>query len=52
MKIFLNEQAVFQLQELMHRAGHKNLQHTLQVLISTCSNNVRRNDAAKKAASI
>lgn len=48
MKIFLNEQAVFQLEELRHRAGHKNLQHTLQVLISTTSNNIRRSDAKKK----
>jgi hypothetical protein len=47
-KVFLNEQAVFQLEELMRRAGYTSYQHTLQVLISTTSNNIRRNDAKKK----
>ncbi|MHC8343234.1 hypothetical protein [Pseudomonas sp. RT6P73] len=52
MKVFLNEQAVFQLEELMRRAGHTNYQHCLQVLISTTSNNIRRSDAKKKATNI
>jgi hypothetical protein len=51
MKVFLNEQAVFQLEELMRRAGHTSHQHCLQVLITTTSNNIRRNDS-KKAANI
>lgn len=49
MKVFLNEQAVFQLEELMHRAGHKSHQHCLQVLISTVTNSIRRLDEKKKA---
>ncbi len=49
MKVFLNEQAVFQLEALMRRAGHKNHQHCLQVLISTATNNLRRADEKKAA---
>lgn len=49
MKVFLNDRAVFQLEELMRRAGHTNHQHCLQVLITTARNNVRRNDARKAA---
>ena len=54
MKVFLNELAVCQLEELMHRAGHKNHQHCLQVLLSMVTNSLRRKDekAAKKAVSI
>lgn len=52
MKFFLNEQAVFQLEELMRRTGHTNYQHCLQILISTTSNNVRRADAKKAATNI
>lgn len=51
MRVFLNDRAVLQLEELMRRAGHTSYQHCLQVLITTASNNVRRNDE-KKAASI
>lgn len=50
MRVQLNDRAVFQLEELMRRAGHKNHQHCLQVLITTVSNNVRRNDEKKAAA--
>lgn len=49
MRVQLNERAVFQLEELMRRAGHTSYQHCLQVLITTASNNVRRNDANKTA---
>lgn len=49
MRVQLNEHAVAQLEGLMRRAGHKNHQHCLQVLITTASNNVRRNDARKAA---
>lgn len=49
MKVFLNEQAVFQLKALMCRTGHKNYQHCLQVLISTVTNNLRRADERKAA---
>lgn len=52
MKVFLNEQAVFQLEELMRRTGHTSHQHCLQVLITTTSNNIRRTDAKKKATNI
>jgi len=52
MKVFLNEQAVFQLEALMRRVGHTNHQHCLQVLISTASNNIRRSDAKKQATNI
>lgn len=48
MKIFLNEQAIYQLEELMRRAGHTNHQHCLQVLITTTTNNIRRSDEKKK----
>jgi len=51
MKVFLNEQAVFQLEALMRRVGHKNHRHCLQVLISTVTNNLIRADE-KKAARI
>lgn len=50
MRVQLNDRAVFQLEELMRRAGNKNHQHCLQVLITTVSNNVRRNDEKKAAA--
>lgn len=52
MRVQLNERAVFQLEELMRRAGHKSYQHCLQVLITTTSNNIRRTDAKKKATNI
>lgn len=52
MRVQLNERAVFQLEGLMRRAGHTSHQHCLQVLITTTTNNIRRTDAAKKAASI
>ncbi|WP_458723772.1 hypothetical protein [Pseudomonas brenneri] len=52
MKIFLNEQAVLQLEELMRRAGHTNHQHSLQVLLTTVTNNLRRADAKKAAINI
>lgn len=54
MKVFLNELAACQLEELMHRTGHKNHQYCLQVLLSTVTNSLRRKDekAAKKAVSI
>jgi len=52
MKVFLNEQAVFQLEALMRRAGHKNHQHCLQVLLTTVTNNLRRADAKKAAINI
>ena len=52
MKIFLNERAVYQLQELMRRAGHTNHQHCLQVLITTVTNNIRKADAKKQAINI
>lgn len=52
MKIFLNEQAIYQLEELMRRAGHTNHQHCLQVLISTVTNNIRKADAKTQTASI
>ncbi|MNU68403.1 hypothetical protein D3C71_577690 [compost metagenome] len=49
MKVFLNEQAVFQLEELMRRTGHSSYQHCLQVLISSVTNKLRRNDANNKS---
>jgi hypothetical protein len=52
MKIFLNERAVYQLEELMRRAGHTNYQHCLQVLLTTVTNSIRRSDAKKQATTI
>lgn len=52
MKIFLNEQAVSQLEALMRRAGHTNHQHCLQVLLTTVTNNLNRADAKKAAINI
>jgi hypothetical protein len=52
MLIRLNVEAIKQLEALMVRTGNSNHQHCLQVLISTVTNNLRRNDekASKKAA--
>jgi hypothetical protein len=52
MKIFLNERAIYQLEELMRRAGHTNHQHCLQVLITTVTNNIRKADAKKQTTNI
>ena len=51
MKVFLNDRAVFQLEELMRRAGHASYQHCLQVLLTTVTNNLRKADT-KKSSSI
>ncbi len=52
MRIQLNERAVFQLEELMRRAGHTSYQHCLQVLLTTATNNVRKADENKKLHNI
>jgi hypothetical protein len=52
MKIFLNELAVYQLEELMRKAGHKSHQHCLQVLITTVTNNIRKADAKNQTTNI
>lgn len=51
MRVQLNDRAVFQLEELMRRAGHTSYQHCLQVLLTTVTNNLRQQDA-KKASNI
>jgi hypothetical protein len=42
MRIRLNDEAVTQLSALMDRLGHTNPTHTLQVLISTVTNNLNK----------
>jgi hypothetical protein len=52
MRIHLSEQAVEKLEALMKRTGYTNPTHCVNVMISSVTNNLRRADLKKKAASI
>lgn len=49
MIIKLNQESVMQLEALMLRTGHKNHTHTINIMISTIINNLRKADAKKVA---
>lgn len=51
MIIKLNPEAVVQLEALMKRTGRTSHSHTLHVMISTITNNLRRADQKKQKAS-
>lgn len=47
MIIKLNQESVMQLEALMLRTGNRNHTHTMNLMISTITNNLRKADAKK-----
>jgi sulfite reductase beta subunit-like hemoprotein len=54
MMVRINDQAQQQVEAIMRRMGYMTHQHALQVMISSCSKNLLRNDekAARKLHNI
>ncbi len=49
MKIFLNQEAVMKLEELMVRTGYTSHTHCINVMLTSVTNNLRRRDKQKKS---